>query len=622
MALDKDFFEDSQENLDMDDEDFDWNDEEKGEDPFEIERERKRQAMRNERKSGSRKKRSRRGQQKKNVMIFGMLITLVLAVILVVTFIVNRYSPTNDRMSVYSYFGIEHGNDKVMVILDGEQMNDVGIKIEERVYLPYDFVTENINVRFYYDKESDAVLYSTTDTIYSFKDDSIEYTNTEGEKFSTEVPLVKKIEDKIYLDFEFVASKTNCNYDYGKEPGRVVISTKHEEVTCVTARKKLHVRYRAGNKSEILEDIEEGTKMLYLREIDSKWSEVKTPTGITGYVKTSAISKPFIEIPEETFTENYNNITSDEKISMGWFQVTTSAANAYADDYMSKAYGTINTVSPTWYSISDSTGGVKCFASRDFVDKMHQKGIKVWALVDDFNSEVNFAALFASRSSRTRLIETLISDAGFYGYDGINLDFEYVKDAYSRDFLQFVRELSIACEKKGLVLSTDNYKPEAFNSFYDLKEQSAFVDYVIIMGYDEHYAGSKEAGSVASLTFVEEGIKDALKMVPESQLINAVPFFTRIWRVKGSDVSSTAVSMQAALNAIKGKTTGIWNDELGQYIAEYNNGSETVKVWLEEEKSIEEKMKVIKKYNLAGVSAWKLGMEKDGIWSVVEQYNN
>ena len=169
MALDKDFFEDSQENLDMDDEDFDWNDEEKGEDPFEIERERKRQAMRNERKRGSRKKRSRRGQQKKNVMIFGMLITLVLAVILVVTFIVNRYSPTNDRMSVYSYFGIEHGNDKVMVILDGEQMNDVGIKIEERVYLPYDFVTENINVRFYYDKESDAVLYSTTDTIILLK---------------------------------------------------------------------------------------------------------------------------------------------------------------------------------------------------------------------------------------------------------------------------------------------------------------------------------------------------------------------------------------------------------------------------------------------------------------------
>lgn len=627
MALDNDYnWDDSgldEEILDdIDDLDEDYLlDDFDDEDPFEkarLEEKQKRREMRKKDNKNSRGYRKRRQQTK--MFITGVFAALLLVALLAVSFLYKRYAPTKECMSGYTYFEVENTG-KVMIILDGEQHNDAALDIEGRVYVPYDYVTENINVRFYYDNETDAVLYTTSQTIYTFADGQKEYTDSEGNKSEAAVAVMRKVDGEVYLDFEFVAGKTNCSYAYGEEPKRVVISTKHNEISCVTARKNLAVRYRAGNKSEILEDIKNGDKMIFLREIDDKWSEVKTATGITGYVRNSAISEVFSEIPQDTYVEEYNCISSDKKITMAWFQIGATAANSYIDEYMSKANGYINTISPTWYSISSANGSVSSLASKDFVNRMHAKGIEVWPLIDDFNKNVDYAALFSSRQARTNLVNKIISEAQSIGFDGINLDFEYVKDSYAKDYLQFVRELSIACEKNNLVLSTDNYKPAPYNSFYNLKEQASFVDYVIIMGYDEHYAGSQEAGSVASLPFVREGIKDTTQMVPASQVINALPFFTRIWTVKSSSVTSTAVDMQVALNSIKGKTNALWSDETGQYIAEYKTSGSTVKVWLEEERSIEEKMKVVKEYNLAGVSAWKLSMEKDGIWEVISKYN-
>ena len=147
------------------------------------------------------------------------------------------------------------------------------------------------------------------------------------------------------------------------------------------------------------------------------------------------------------------------------------------------------------------------------------------------------------------MIDTLIKDARAYGYDGINLDLENVKSDYAKDFLQFVRELSVECHKNNIILSTDNYKPEAYNSCYNLKEQSDYVDYAIVMAYDEHYAGS-EAGSVASLPFVKEAVEDMTALVPADKVVVGIPFFTRIWSVSQTSTTSSAVGMQAAIDEL------------------------------------------------------------------------
>ena len=220
------------------------------------------------------------------------------------------------------------------------------------------------------------------------------------------------------------------------------------------------------------------------------------------------------------------------------------------------------------------------------------------------------------------MVNKLVGEAKSYGFDGINLDYENIKSAYAKDYLQFVRELSVACERNGIVLSTDNYKPEAYNRCYNLKEQSRFVDYVIVMAYDEHYAGT-DAGSVASLPFVREAVSDTVSLVSSQQVIVGIPFYTRIWTISGSDTTSQAVGMQDALNELNAdKQTAPWNEEAGQYVCSYEKNGATRKIWFEEDKSIEAKLKVIAEYDTAGVAAWKLGLEKSSVWNVINRYVN
>lgn len=559
---------------------------------------------------------NRRKQQMK-VLTIGVLAVLVLAAALVAGFMINRYTPTKEKMSGYVYFDVQQ-EDNNLVILDGDNYPDTGIYIDGQLYLPQEFIVENVNVRYYFDTETQAVLYTDSTKTYTFVPGQKDYQDSKGGSFVAEHPVAVQQDGILYLNWEFVAKHTNCTYTYGTEPARVNIRTTHDEIITVTAKKNAVVRYRAGIKSEVLEEVEEGTKLKYVDGIDD-WSRVITPSGFSGYVKNSSISEQVTEIPGNTFVEEYNTIKKDYKISLAWFQVASQYGNEMIHDYLQGTSG-ITTISPTWYSITDNSGSLECFATSDFVSDMHARGIEVWPLVSDFNTEVDFKALYSSKTARTKMIQTLINDAARYGYDGINIDFEHISAEYSHDFLQFIRELSVACEENQLVLSTDNYKPASYNSFYNLKEQSVFVDYSILMAYDEHYSGS-DAGSVASLPFVEEGIQDMIKLVPKEQVITAIPFYTRVWTTTSSGTTSVAVGMQTALDQISiYGVSALWSEDMGQYIMSAEGNGGTVQIWFEEDRSIEEKMKKIKQYELAGVAQWRLGLEKSSVWSVINQY--
>jgi len=544
---------------------------------------------------------------------------LVLVVVMAVMFLIVRYTPTKEKMDGYQYFEIEKQSQKVLVIVDGERYPDTGEYIDGRLYIPISFVEDNINTRFYYDKESEGVMYSDQSHVYLFSPSENKYTDDAGKSYDMDYPVVEKSGDECFVEWEYIADHTECIYEYGSEPSRVNITLAADTEQCVTATKKLAVRYKGGIKSPVLETVSEGTRLVWEDDLDD-WVKVTTPSGMTGYVKKSDVSEQFEYIPEGNYTEESRNVDNNGKITLGWFQVASAAGNAYVDDYTGSASG-LNVISPTWYSISNATGEVTSYASAAMVSKMHAQGIKVWPLVNDFDKNIDYEALFSSRTARKKLTDTLISDAVKNGYDGINLDFENVKSSYAKDFLQFVRELSVQCAKAGLVLSTDNYKPEAYNKCYNLAEQSAFVDYIIIMAYDEHYAGS-DAGSVASLPFVKEAIEDTLKDVPSAQLIVGIPFYTRIWTTSGGQTTSKAVSMQAAMDQLNSDgQTALWNDDCGQYVASYAVGNSTRQIWFEEEKSIEAKMQVIQDNNTAGVACWKLGLEKTTVWLVINKYN-
>lgn len=554
---------------------------------------------------------------KKRIVIVAAFVILI--VVMAAMFMIVRYTPTKEKMNGYVFFNLDKSTDKTMVIIDGKQYSDTGVVTDGRHYLPQEFVADNINAGFYYDKESQAVLYSDSSYMYTYMSGKNVYTDDTGKTYNTDYPVVIDINGECFIAWEYIAEHTDCEYAYGSEPERINISIERENKQCVTVKKKSAVRYRGGIKSPVLEYVQKGDRLVYEDDLDD-WIKVTTATGYTGYIKKTEASDTFEYIREEKNYETHNYNMKDDKVTLAWFQVSGVAGNSGIDNNIATASG-VNVLAPTWYSVTDSSGNMSCYASAGLVNKMHQRGTDVWALVSDFDTNVDFAALYSSKKARTNMVNTLINDAEKYGFDGINLDFENIKSAYAKDYLQFVRDLSIECERKGLVLSTDNYKPEAYNRCYNLKEQSRFVDYVIVMAYDEHYAGT-DAGSVASLSFVKEAVEDTVQLVGKEHVIAGIPFYTRIWTTTDGNTTSRAVGMQAAVDQLNSDgQVALWNDDCGQYVASYTVGNSTRQIWFEEEKSIEAKMQVIQENNVAGVAGWKLGLEKSSVWSVISKYN-
>ena len=554
---------------------------------------------------------------KKRIVIVAAFVILI--VVMAAMFMIVRYTPTKEKMNGYVFFNLDKSTDKTMVIIDGKQYSDTGVVTDGIHYLPQEFVADNINAGFYYDKESQAVLYSDSSYMYTYMSGKNVYTDDTGKTYNTDYPVVIDINGECFIAWEYIAEHTDCEYAYGSEPERINISIERENKQCVTVKKKSAVRYRGGIKSPVLEYVQKGDRLVYEDDLDD-WIKVTTVTGYTGYIKKTEASDTFEYIREEKNYETHNYNMKDDKVTLAWFQVSGVAGNSGIDNNIATASG-VNVLAPTWYSVTDSSGSMSCYASTGLVNKMHQRGTDVWALVSDFDTNVDFAALYSSKKARTNMVNTLINDAEKYGFDGINLDYENIKSAYAKDYLQFVRELSIACERKGLVLSTDNYKPEAYNRCYNLKEQSRFVDYVIVMAYDEHYAGT-DAGSVASLPFVKEAVEDTVQLVGKEHVIAGIPFYTRIWTTTDGNTTSRAVGMQAAVDQLNSDgQVALWNDDCGQYVASYTVGNSTRQIWFEEEKSIEAKMQVIQENNVAGVAGWKLGLEKSSVWSVISKYN-
>ena len=329
---------------------------------------------------------------------------------------------------------------------------------------------------------------------------------------------------------------------------------------------------------------------------------------------------------------------------MTWHQVTNMEANNYLLNKIADAKG-LTTISPTWFSIADTDGNLTSLASSDYVNYAHQVNLDVWATVRDFHGGINSYdetyEVLSYTSKRENLTNQIIAAALQTGIDGINLDFELISTECGEHYIQFVRELSVKCRQNGLVFSIDNYVPQPYNEHYDLKEQGIVADYVVIMAYDEHTEGSYEAGSVSSYNYVKDGIKNAAKSVSSDKLIAAVPFYTRLWletpktdaelaSEEGTEaanyknkVSSTALGMDEAQQVVQdaGAQTE-WDDTTKQNYAQWETEDGTYKIWLEDTKSLEEKLKLIKSDNLAGVAEWKLGWENSDIWDMILQYVN
>lgn len=543
----------------------------------------------------------------KPVIAVAVLVILV-AILGIVTHVVMKYIPSSEKMDLNEYYG-EMADGQIALVIGTEKLEERGLVDGDRVYLPLDVVNTYLNQRYYWDSANQQILYATPSELTS-----VSASSEAGDKV-----WVK--DDKVYLNLTYVQEFTDLDAYITKDPYRIAIQYKFKNVKTVTVKKNTSIRYRGGIKSAILTSVKKGTKLRLIEEMEN-WDQVATDDGYIGYIDKKKVGEAEKTKFERSFKrEQYSYLTMDSKVNMVWHQVTSTDANAYFADATANMTG-VNVISPTWFYLTDTSGNIASIASADYVSQAHEKGLQVWGLIDNFTQEVSTTETLSSTAARQNIISQLIQAAQDVGMDGINVDFESLSEDVGTHFLEFLRELSIECHKNNLVLSVDNPVPEDFTSHYDRAEQGRVVDYVIIMGYDEHYVGS-EAGSVASLPWVEQGIQDTLDEVPAERVINAIPFYTRLWRTTGGNVTSEAIGMDQAQQTIADNNVETyWDKTTSQNYGKYDIDNSTYQIWLEDAQSVAEKVKLVSKYDLAGVSAWKLGFENNGIWQVISDNLN
>lgn len=558
-------------------------------------------------------------QQKKKAAL--VLVVLILIVLVgaagVGSFLINRYKPGTEYMAGNEYFNLTDEN-SVALIQNGELLEEQAVLIGGEPYAAYTYVESQLNSCFYWDEETKGILLTTSGGVQTLLPGDAAVAKTPGGQ-----PAVQQESDgKVYISLDVVKEYTDLDYAYYSDPNRVVIRNEWDGVEQATVQSDTaQVRQKGGIKSLILADVQKGDTLLYLENLDN-WCTVMTADGYTGYIQTEDISEPEAIEARTAKKDSYERITRDHKINLVWHQSTSTESNDAMAEMTAEMTG-VNVISPTWFSVTDETGTISSLASADYVKLAHDAGREVWGLIDNFNEAFDETTDLAYASVRSRIIEQLLAEAASCGMDGINVDFENLKEAGIPHYLQFLRELTSAAHAQNLVVSVDTPVPQAYTMYYQRGEQARFVDYMIVMAYDEHFAGSEEAGSVSSLPFVQQAVDEMTRVMPADQVICGIPFYTRVWTEKfgQSAITSEVLGMDGAKNYAKeNQMTETWDASLGQNVATVETSDARYTIWMEDEQSMEEKLKVIQSADLAGVAEWKLGFECADVWSLISEY--
>lgn len=563
--------------------------------------------------------------------------TLILVICLIagLGYIRERYSPSTERMDLNEMYQVS-SSDEAAVIVNNLLTEEKARIYEGEAYLAHSYVTSQLNERIYMDERERCLLYALPEQIVRIPEGTrlSEMTDWDGVE-GKDAPVWYEENDTVFISVSCIHRFTAADFQLYRQPGRLYIDSSWGIRRQARVNEDTELRRLGGIKSEIVADVATDSQVVILDAMD-EWSQVRTADGFIGYIQNKNLDEAVVSETASDFTEpEYTSISREHEICLVWHQVFEQVSGEELESSLKTVQG-VNTIAPTWFSLSDNEGNFTSLADMSYVEAAHARGLEVWALIDNFNADVSSYEVLSRTSTRTALIQNLLQAAAEYDLDGINIDFEGIKEDAGIHFVQFIRELSVACRREGLVLSVDNYVPSSSSVFYDRTEQAVMADYIIVMGYDEHWRTS-DAGSTASLPFVRSGIENTLAEVPQSKLINAMPFYTRVWEFdpaaeipEGADplsaeyvVSSTAVGMSRARRLLEdGGAELVWNEEMSQYYGEFEQDGAFYRIWLEDIRSLEAKLSVAASYDIAGIAFWKLGLESEDVWEPIVAYMN
>lgn len=433
-----------------------------------------------------------------------IVVVFAVVVIIISSAIIKKYKPSKEVKDLNDHYVVNE--DEALVIFQDGIYEKKAIYEDGAIYLDYDTTVSLLNKRFYWDTKENLLVY-TTPTEYIRTDIGSRNFSVNKNNDELKHPVTKSKDGTLYIAIDFIDRYSDMEYQFYENPNRVMIQKDWGKYLFSTVEKDTQIRVKDNIKSDILVEVTTGTELVYIDSdtvYKNGFCKVMNDKGIIGFVRDKHISESqYKEVKSSFVEEEYVQTKKTEPIKLVWHQVTNQGAN---NNLLNDLEGTkgVTTISPTWYSITSNEGTISSLADETYVSRAHSLGIEVWALIDDFNPEVDIVEVLSRTSRREKLVNELISSAIKYNLDGINIDFETIPQEGGIHYIQFLRELSIRCRSNDLVLSVDSYVPTEYSSHYDIEEQGVVVDYVVIMAYDEHYRGSSESGPVASIGFLED----------------------------------------------------------------------------------------------------------------------
>ncbi len=565
-------------------------------------------------------------KKKALTVIIPMILILLIAGGIVGKKLIDKYSYSTEEADMDTYFGVNSSDERAIILQD--EMVEEQIKIHNDIcYLDLDTIKKYLNETFYVDENEQLLLYTTAMETYETSFGQSGYTNAQGDH-QTSYEICYRDGETIFVALDYVKLFTNFSYEvYDRH---VQIYTEWGVRNTAELAKKSAVRLRGGIKSPILRRVEEGETVEVLEQMET-WCKVKTSDSIIGYVENKHLTNEGtlqetpvtdVQLPE------YTSLSMDQKVSLAWHAIGGVGGNDTLSAMINGSKG-LNVIAPTWFSLCDEEGNFRSFAASGYVEKAHAQGLQVWAVWDDFNYEnetgndISVYNALSSTTVRRNMVDQVINAALQYGVDGVNIDFETIGKDSGPHFAQFLRELSIRCREQGLVLSVDNYVPLNFNDYYRLDIQGLVADYVIIMGYDEHWHGCSEPGSVASIDYVTGGIEKTLQEVPAAKVVNALPFYTRVWTIEGANVTDSSLTIANTADFLgRIGVEPIWDETTCQNYLEWGSGAKTYRVWLEDKESLKAKLNVMTAHDIAGVAVWEVSFGNQEVWELISAYAN
>lgn len=491
---------------------------------------------------------------------------------------------------------------------------DIFIDDNGVVYASKEDIANFFDGQIYYDKENEQVT-TTSDTkvaVLSLKDKTMKVNGAERKLLGT---VVRK-DGTLYIPISelngvYNVEVTNINNSV------ITIDSLDRELVKADAAKKISVKSTKKFIAKTVDKVGAGEKVIIISEKDG-WTRIRTANGKIGYVKSDKLTN---KTTVRKAIEKEPQVTGKVNLVWDYYSEYVTAPNRNGTSIKG-----INVISPTAFTLKNGDDvAIIDNASKDYIDWAKANNYKVWAMFSNNSMRETTSKILNDYSKREKMIEKIVDLAVKYKVDGINVDFENMnkadKDVYSR----FIIELAPRLREFGIVTSVDVTAPDGSENWslcFDRDVLADASDYLVFMAYDQYGISSTKAGTTAGADWVEANIKKFLgqEAVAKEKIILGMPLYTRLWKTDSNGkATSNVVNMNQIDNKLPSNVEKVWDENTKQYYVEYEANGVKYQMWIEDEKSIEEKLNLINQYELAGGAFWEKDRETENIWTLAEE---